>query len=241
MKYLWGHRWRVVVAALAVAMGVYLTITPPPGTPVKPTAAAMATGRALDRKLPALNWDDTSLNAALNEIERGATVSIRYDLDALRADGIDPVDLVVTARLRDVRASKAMEFVLANAHPQHRLRYFTADDGAIVVTTPRGDAKRAVTRVYNVSDLIFASTWSPQTPQQESQLNQEVVLLLTETVDPESWIDAGGEIGRMTLQNGIITVHQTPENLRLFEGLLGQMCEGHEADRLRRLLQEDPP
>jgi hypothetical protein len=52
MKYLRGQRWRFAVALLAVAMGVWLTLTPPPGAPTKPSAASLATAGVLDRKLP---------------------------------------------------------------------------------------------------------------------------------------------------------------------------------------------
>src|SRR5688572_21141841 len=71
MKYPRGQRWRFAVALLAVAMGVWLTLTPPPGAPTKPSAAAKATERSLDRKLPELEWVETSLDSALNAIERG--------------------------------------------------------------------------------------------------------------------------------------------------------------------------
>jgi hypothetical protein len=231
-----GFLLRCALAILAVSMGIVLTITPPPGTPGKPTTAYLATAQALSAKLPECNWSDTALGIALNEIERGSRVSIRYDLDALRADGIDPATLVVTARLRDIRACKALEVLLEEAGPSrdNRLRHFIADDGTVVITTSRGDAKRAVTRVYNVSDVTVEA---PRTPREESQLNQEITRLVTQTVDPESWTQAGGSVGSIRIENGLMTVRQTPENLRLISNLLGQLSEAPE--RLFRQLQED--
>jgi hypothetical protein len=84
----------------------------------KPSAAYVATERALGRKLSELNWAQTPLDSALNEIERGSGVTIKYDLDSLRHDGINPAQRVVTAPLGDVRAAEALEVVLPAASQQ---------------------------------------------------------------------------------------------------------------------------
>jgi hypothetical protein len=236
MTYLRGQRWRFAVALLGVAMGVYLTVTPPPGTPTGPSSAARATALALDRKLPEVQWAEASLNRALDAIEHGSGVTITYDVDALRESGIKPSQLTVTAQLRDVRGRKALEVALEAASPQTRLRHFIDDDGTIIVTTPRGDAKRALTREYHVWDMFLPQ--SSLTPSDELQLNQDLARLVTETTEPESWVEAGGEIGSISIENRVMTVRQTPENLRAIESLLRQLSDGIEPDRLRRRVQE---
>jgi hypothetical protein len=241
MTYLRGQRWRFAVALLAVAMGVWLTLTPPPGAPTKPSAAATATERSLDRKLPELEWAETSLDSALNAIERGSGVTIKYDVDALRASGIKPSQLTVTARLRDIRARHALETTLRHASPQTRLRHFIADDGTIVLTTPRGDARRVKTRVIYVWERTADAT-RPPTPEQAAQVKQaeaEFVRLLTETINPESWVSAGGSIGSMSMDKGVLTVCHTPEGLQLISHLLDNLLWYSEADRLRRRIEED--
>jgi hypothetical protein len=126
---------------------------------------------------------------------------------------------------------------LRDAYRPRHLRYFN-DDGTIVVTTPRGDARRVRTRVYVISHLVH--DW-PTTPEQEAQLNEEITRLFTETVDPESWQNSGGVIGSIRVQDGLMTVRQTPENLRLVSRLLEQLREVDEAERLRGLLREGAP
>ena len=237
--YVRGHRWRVGVALLGLATGIYLTLTPPPGTTPQPSAAARKTRQALDRKLAELTFTGTSLDSALNAIERGGGrgVTIRYDLDALRDSGIKPAQLTVTASLRDVRAGRALDVVLEAASPQTPLRHFIGDDGTIMVTTPRGDARRAVTRTYRVWDILLPDRWSSYAPQDQHQLTQDVLRLVTETIEPESWVDAGGEIGSVSIDNGVMTVRQTPENLWLLEGLLRQLARDTEAQRLQQRLE----
>ena len=91
MRGRFGAVWgRFGVAALAVAMGVYLTITPPPGTPTRPTAAYLATDQALDRKLPECRFDEIPLIDVLSFVEQVGAVSIKCDQDALRVDRETP-------------------------------------------------------------------------------------------------------------------------------------------------------
>jgi hypothetical protein len=238
MTYLRGQRWRFAVALLGVTMGVCLTVARPPGTLTTPSAAATATGRSLDRKLPELNWAQTSLDSALNAIELGSGATIKYDVDALRESSIKPSQLTVTARLRDTRARKALDVALEAASPQISFRHFIDDDGTIIVTTPRGDAKRTLTRKYHVWDLLLPQEERPLKREDEMQLNMDVAQLVTEAIEPESWVEAGGEIGSISIDNGVMTVRQTPENLRMVEGLLRQLGEGIEPERLRRRVQE---
>jgi hypothetical protein len=234
MRFLRNNRSRFTVAAFAVAIGIYLSVHSSPGMPAIASAASTATATALDRKMPQINVANAPLTDVFSVFKNALTVTIRYDRDAFAAEGIDPDKLVVTARLRDLRARRALEFMLADASQKPRLRYFIANDGTIVVTTPRGDAKRAMTRVYNVSDFTVGE---PQTPQQELQRNRDLTRLFSEAVDPESWEEVGGEVGSIRVEHGLMTVRQTPENLRRIATVLGELSET--SQRLCVKLQED--
>ena len=159
---------------------------------------------------------------------------IRTDVHALREHGIEPANLVVAMRLRGFRFGSALDAALHDAH--HSLRYYIDQDGTVVVTTPRVMEERAMTRTYDVSDLV------PEKPKAEVQhLVHEVSLLITETVEPASWVDAGGASGTITPQGTRLVVRNTPENLLLLDGLMVQLRQSSEPKRLLKLLREDQP
>src|SRR5205823_2704513 len=57
------------------------------------------------------------------------------------------------------------------------------------------------------------------------QLVDNITKLITETVAPDSWRDAGGTVGSVRELSGQLIVTQTPENQRLLTGLLEQLRE----------------
>ena len=57
------------------------------------------------------------------------------------------------------------------------------------------------------------------------QLVEDITKLITDTVSPDSWRDAGGTIGSIRELSGQLIVTQTPENQRLLQGLLEQLRE----------------
>jgi general secretion pathway protein D len=60
---------------------------------------------------------------------------------------------------------------------------------------------------------------------QRAALITEIQELIQETVDPESWREAGGTVGSIRVLNGNLIVSQTPENHRALQGLLEQLRE----------------
>ena len=237
MKYLRGHSWRFGVAAVAVTMGVYLTLTPPPGGEMGlPTALYRATSGKLDGHLLNLTCAGEPFDAVLEAIERDANVKIKFNREALTAAALDPRRLVMTTRLRAVRVRTALEVVLADADTRDRLRFFVADDGTIVVTTTAGDAKRSVTRTYDVSDLVDRNG-----PTGRTALARDLTTLITETVAPESWVSGGGDRGSITVHDAELAIRQTPENIRLVEEALAQLRSTRALAALLRRVQEDSP
>jgi hypothetical protein len=237
MKYLPSIHWRFAVAALAVAMGVYVTVTPPPGGAMGPPAAPYrATAAKLDGQLLNLTCAGERFDAVLKIIERDASVKINLDRESLAAAALDPRRLVVTTRLRAVRVRTALEVVLADADTLDRLRFFVADDGTIMVTTTAGDAKRSMTRTYDVSDLVDRNG-----PAGRAALAKDLTTLIMETVAPESWVSGGGQRGSITVHGVELVIRQTPENIRLVEEALEQLRSTRALASLFRRVQEDSP
>ena len=59
------------------------------------------------------------------------------------------------------------------------------------------------------------------------ELVDGIIKLITETVAPDSWRDAGGSVGAMRELQGQLIVTQTPENQRELVNLLEQLRETH--------------
>jgi type II secretory pathway component GspD/PulD (secretin)/tetratricopeptide (TPR) repeat protein len=57
------------------------------------------------------------------------------------------------------------------------------------------------------------------------ELVEQIIQLITETVAPDSWRDAGGSIGAIRELSGQLIVTQTPENHAELQGLLEQLRE----------------
>jgi general secretion pathway protein D len=57
------------------------------------------------------------------------------------------------------------------------------------------------------------------------QLVDNITKLITDTVAPDTWRDAGGTVGSLRELQGQLIVTQTPENQRLLQGLLDQLRE----------------
>ncbi|MGF1635215.1 MAG: hypothetical protein ACFCVE_15290 [Phycisphaerae bacterium] len=58
-----------------------------------------------------------------------------------------------------------------------------------------------------------------------AELVDQIILLIQETIDSNSWRDNGGTIGSLRELNGQLIVTQTPENLTRLSGLLEQLRE----------------
>jgi general secretion pathway protein D len=57
------------------------------------------------------------------------------------------------------------------------------------------------------------------------ELVEQIVSILQETVDPDGWVDNGGDTGTLQEFNGNLIIGNTPRNHRLIDGLLSQLRE----------------
>src|SRR5215204_3021997 len=98
--------WRFILAALAVAFGIFAS-----QDAQKPSAPPqlIITSNRLSQRIPEVNWEGENLRTVLVTFLHG----IPYQVDDafLAADGIT-LDRPIHARLRDVQMSKALEVAL---------------------------------------------------------------------------------------------------------------------------------
>src|SRR5262249_44108318 len=82
-----------------------------------------------------------------------SSANIFVNWRALEAAGIDK-NAPVTARLRDVKFSKALETILRDVGGGTVRLGYTIDEGVISISTEEDLASNVVTRVYDIRDLI---------------------------------------------------------------------------------------
>jgi type II secretory pathway component GspD/PulD (secretin)/tetratricopeptide (TPR) repeat protein len=207
----------------------------------------------LDRHLPEVKFNANALSDVIDFLRDVSGANIYVDWKALEAANIAK-DAPVTAKLRDIKFSKALELIFKNVEgddDEHRLGY-TVDEGVITISTRKELNKNTVTRRYDINDLLFVPpdytdapklnletagqgnsgggggggaqsqslfTGGQQNQNQNSQQNREARIdeikqYIQQNVDPNSWKDAGGDVGSVSSSplRAILLITQTPEN-----------------------------
>ena len=224
----------------------------------------------LDRTLPELSFDGVGFSDVIEFMRDVSGANIFVNWKALDTAGIDR-NAPVTAKLRNVKFSKALQVVLDSLSTGTTKVGYTVDDGVITISAGDDLSKNTILRVYDIRDLIIqipdfddapdfslnstsnntsqnpsgSGTGGPQAggvtnnifggngatggAQEQTQSRQDlvdsIIKLITSTIAPDSWRDAGGSVGSITELSGQLIVTQTPENQRALVGLLEQLRE----------------
>lgn len=125
----------------------------------------------LDRSLPEVRFDSVGF-ADVTEFLRdisGANIFVNWR--ALETAGVDK-NAPVTARLRDVKFSKALETILRDVGGGAVKLGYTVDEGVITISTADDLSSNVVTNVYDIQDLIMNVTDFDQPPNFNIQSTQ---------------------------------------------------------------------
>jgi beta-lactamase regulating signal transducer with metallopeptidase domain len=124
---------------------------------------------ALDRRIPELHFDAVPFDRVIDDLQDRMNVDIFVEWPALERADIAR-NAPVTARLRDIKFSKALELVFKAVEGEEDDRHlaYKINEGVITVTTRREANKNVVTRRYDVNDLLFVapdySNWPGELP-----------------------------------------------------------------------------
>ncbi len=108
----------------------------------------------LDRRLPEVRFDGIGFSDVIDFLRDVTSANIFVNWQALESSGIDR-NAPVTARLRDVRFSKALDIILSAVGGSLVQLGYTIDDGVITISTAEDLSQSTVTRVYDIRDLII--------------------------------------------------------------------------------------
>jgi len=119
----------------------------------------------LDRHLPDLRFNANSLSDVIDFLRDATGANIYVDWAALERASIAR-DAPVTAKLHDIKFSKALELIFKSVNGEdedHQLGY-SLDEGVITITTKKELSKNTVTRRYDINDLLFVPTDTTNAP-----------------------------------------------------------------------------
>jgi hypothetical protein len=164
----------------------------------------------LDVKVPYFSYRDARLDRVLAAIADASGTNVVVRWRALEAAGIS-ADAPVTVDLHDVAARTILDIVLSDTGGGTIALEYRAVDDLVTVSTADDFYRDAVTRVYDVRDLIDAMMPAviPEGERPETIRTyaiDSVVKLLQETVDPTSWRDAGGTVTGYRIIHGLIVL-----------------------------------
>jgi general secretion pathway protein D len=107
----------------------------------------------LERQLPEVRFENVAFADVVEFLRDVSLANIFVNWRALEAAGIDRT-APVTARLRNVKFSKALETILRDVGGGTVRLGYTIDEGVITISTEEDLASNVVTRVYDIRDLI---------------------------------------------------------------------------------------
>jgi type II secretory pathway component GspD/PulD (secretin) len=107
----------------------------------------------LDKHLPEVHFDGVGFTDVVDFLRDITGANIFVNWRALEQAGVDK-NSPVTARLRDVKFSKALDIVLSEVGGGQVKLSYTVDEGVITISTADDLSKNVSTRVYDIRDLI---------------------------------------------------------------------------------------
>ena len=211
--------------------------------------AVLATLR--ETSLP-INLTDNAFEDVVEFISSTARVDIDVDWDSMADIGVDP-DTPITLRLREASLETVLDRVVARVSDRALPAGWAVQDGIITIASDEVLRRNTVLEIYDIRDLLFVvprfdeapefdlssalqssqgggggnSPFQTQGQQQddvdfEDRVN-EIINLLQTNVDPNGWVDLGGDTSSISQLNGNFVITTTPRNHRAIIGLLGKL------------------
>jgi hypothetical protein len=166
----------------------------------------------LDRKLPEASFDGAGLSDVIDFLRDVSGANMVVEWGHLANAGVER-NAPVTLRVRDVKFSKALDLILSSAAPGVPVGY-SLDGNIIRVSTREHLDGLTDVRAYDVRDILAS----------EAQMT-DLTKLITESVAPDTWRNAGGSIGVILPTRNKLVVTQTPMNHRQIRSVLQMLRE----------------
>ncbi|MDP6543681.1 MAG: hypothetical protein QGH60_06775 [Phycisphaerae bacterium] len=193
--------------------------------PKAKTKADRVVRKQLDTRVSKVDFEDMEFSKVIQFLRdiSGAKITVKWR--ALAKEGIEPTD-TVNVHLANVTFRKSLETILRNVEIVRKMGLvYVVDKGAITISTKSDFAKRTVVRTYDIRDIIRAGAAMESPLWSCRNIIGAIQVLITDTVDRDSWRDAGGEAGALSRINGQLVITQTRANHDQIAELFGKFRE----------------
>ncbi len=209
-----------------------------------------AARQRLMQTLPRLDFSGIAFGDVVQFLREVSNVSIHVKWNALEAVGVNQ-STKVNVHLTNVTLSKAIRTILEDVGGATPLA-FVVDEGVITISTMDDLSRQAVTRVYDIRDLVVRTpdfkgpnislrsagnnanndggwTWGDdddndkEDASSRQKLTGDIVNLIRSAIDPDTWGEDGGKHASIREKGGQIIVTQTAENQQALTDLLAQL------------------
>ncbi|HKD35490.1 MAG TPA: hypothetical protein VKB78_01780, partial [Pirellulales bacterium] len=126
-----------------------------------------------------MDFTETPLKDVVESLKLKVGIEIQVDAKAITDSGVS-IDAPITFKVKNMRLATALRLMLAPVE----LSYII-DHEVLLITSAAAANDHVITRLYAVGDLL-------NQPPDDSASYQELIDLVTSTVHPASWVDAGG-------------------------------------------------
>ncbi len=194
---------RLTMIGLVVAFSVVSGVQP---ALAGKSPAEVAIEKALDSPTT-VEFFDSPLQDLVDWWKDLHKIEIQLDHVALEDVGLGP-DSPVTADINGISLESALNVVLRRLDLTWTIR-----DDVLLITTPEEAESNLTTRIYEAPDLQLAG-------------GDELIRVITKTIEPESWDTMGGPGAvEQVSPNGVdaLVVRQTYENHRQIEKLFAEL------------------
>jgi hypothetical protein len=171
----------------------------------------------LKTRIPKLDFTNLDLSNVVQFFRDASGAEFHVNWAAVQPGGVD-WKMQVNLHMVDVTVEKALKKVLQDLSTQVKLAYQIVD-GVVMISTSDELAKTPITRTYDVRDLL-----ATHDADNRSGLGQQIVDLIKESIDKDSWAP-GGKTGTIRHSDGMIQVTQTAENHKKLAARLEQLRE----------------
>ncbi len=125
----------------------------------------------------------------------------------------------VTVPTSRVTVAAALQHVLGQVWDELDRPGFAVRDGVVVVSTAERLEPKPIV-IYDVADLLRAGHAETRG---EDWVAMELIDLVTEVIDPDSWYITGGDVGSIWYLDGHIIIRNTPESHQGVKNLLADL------------------
>ena len=161
-------------------------------------------GESLRRQLTRIQFRAARLVDVMDDLHKTSGLEMDVNWTALERLGISR-DTPVTLDLKDVTCSRFLTILCDLVATEAGRVIYTINKNSISITTREDIAGNAVTRTYDIHDLLQGLG------KHHAEAREQALIKAILSIDPNSWRENGGQASTVRALEGSLIITQTPE------------------------------